>query len=73
MSSDLLESVRNNPEILLEFAQRLLDENNRNRELQSQINDLQPKANYFDHFMVKENAQIYEQQQKKLEYLNGNS
>ena len=53
MSSDLLESVRNNPEILLEFAQRLLDENNRNRELQSQINDLQPKANYFDHFMVK--------------------
>ena len=37
MSSDLLESVRNNPEILL----------------QSQINDLQPKANYFDHFMVK--------------------
>lgn len=30
MSSDLLESVRNNPEILLEFAQRLLDENNRN-------------------------------------------
>ena len=30
-----------------------MDENNRNRELQSQINDLQPKANYFDHFMVK--------------------
>ena len=57
MSSDLLESVRNNPEILLEFAQRLLDENNRNRELQSQINDLQPKANYFDHFMVK--APVY--------------
>lgn len=53
MTSNLLECIRNDPEILMEFAQRLLDENHRNRELRNQIKELQPKAKYFDHFMVK--------------------
>lgn len=52
MESNLLEQVKDNPELLLEFAERLLAENNRNRELQSRVNDMQPKADYFDHFTI---------------------
>lgn len=52
METDLLERVKDNPELLLEFAERLLAENNRNKELQNRVNDMQPKADYFDHFMV---------------------
>ncbi|MDO4523553.1 MAG: BRO family protein [Eubacteriales bacterium] len=51
MTNHLLEESRKNPEVLLEFAQRLLEENNRNKELQLQIEALQPKASYYDHFM----------------------
>ena len=53
METDLLNQVKDNPELLLEFAERLLAENNRNKELQNRVNDMQPKADYFDHFMVK--------------------
>ena len=36
----------------MEFAERLLAENNRNLELQNRVNDMQPKADYYDHFMI---------------------
>ena len=52
LETDLLERVKDNPELLLEFAERLLAENNRNRELQNHVNDMQPKADYYDHFMI---------------------
>ena len=48
LETDLLDRVKDNPELLLEFAERLLAENNRNRELQNRVNDMQPKADYFD-------------------------
>ncbi len=51
MTKNLLEESRKNPDVLLEFAHRLLEENNRNKELQSQIEELQPKASYYEHFM----------------------
>lgn len=44
LETDLLDRVKDNPELLLEFAERLLAENNRNRELQNRVNDMQPKA-----------------------------
>ena len=52
LETDLLERVKDNPELLLEFAERLLAENNRNRELQNRVKDMQPKADYYDHFMI---------------------
>lgn len=52
LETDLLDRVKDNPELLLEFAERLLAENNRNRELQNRVNDMQPKADYYDHFMI---------------------
>ena len=52
LETDLLERVKDNPELLLEFAERLLAENNRNRELQNRIKKMQPKADYYDHFMI---------------------
>ena len=47
-----VDRVKDNPELLLEFAERLLAENNRNRELQNRVKDMQPKADYYDHFMI---------------------
>ena len=52
LETDLLDRVKDNPELLLEFAERLLAENNRNRELQNRVKDMQPKADYYDHFMI---------------------
>ena len=52
LETDLLERVKDNPELLLEFAERLLAENHRNRELQNHVKDMQPKADYYDHFMI---------------------
>ena len=48
LETDLLDRVKDNPELLLEFAERLLAENNRNRELQNRVKDMQPKADYYD-------------------------
>ena len=44
LETDLLDRVKDNPELLLEFAERLLAENNRNRELQNRVKDMQPKG-----------------------------
>jgi hypothetical protein len=68
MESNLLEQVKDNPELLLEFAERLLVENNRNRELQSRVNDMQPKADYFDHFMVKGECTNIRTTAKEIEF-----
>ena len=43
LETDLLDRVKDNPELLLEFAERLLAENNRNRELQNRVKDMQPQ------------------------------
>lgn len=52
MEENLLERVKDDPEMLLKFAERLLVENNRARELEIQMIKMQPKADYFDHFVV---------------------
>ena len=54
LETDLLDRVKDNPELLLEFAERLLAENNRNRELQNRVKDMQPKADYYELFIVKD-------------------
>ena len=51
LETDLLDRVKDNPELLLEFAERLLAENNRNRELQNRVNDMQPKGYKYNHHM----------------------
>ena len=53
LETDLLDRVKDSPELLLEFAERLLAEKQSgNRELQNRVKDMQPKADYYDHFMI---------------------
>ena len=71
LETDLLDRVNDNPELLLEFAERLLAENNRNRELQNRVKDMQPKADYYDHFMITGECTNIRTTAKEIEFPSG--
>lgn len=53
VTDGLLERIKQDPEILMEFAENLVRERNRNQELTTTVQQLQVKADYYDHFMDK--------------------
>ena len=51
VTDGLLERIKQDPEMLMEFAERLVRERNKNRELTNTVQQMQVKADYYDHFM----------------------
>ena len=51
MTDSLLEQVAANPELILQLAQKLLEERQMRESLEHQLRAVQPKADYFDTFV----------------------
>ena len=56
MTASLLEQAAEKPEILLAFADQLLAEHEKNRQLSGEVERLRPKADFYDAFVHKENC-----------------
>lgn len=56
MTASLLEQAAEKPEILLAFADQLLAEHEKNRQLSGEVEWLRPKANFYDAFVHEENC-----------------
>lgn len=56
MTASLLEQAAEKPEILLAFADRLLAEHEKNRQLSGEVERLRPKADFYDAFVHEENC-----------------
>ena len=55
MTASLLEQAAEKPEILLAFADQLLAEHEKNRQLSGEVERLRPKADFYDAFVHEEN------------------
>ena len=56
MTASLLEQAAEKPEILLAFADQLLAEHEKNRQLSGEVERLRPKADFYDAFVHEENC-----------------
>ena len=56
MTASLLEQAAEKPEILLAFADQLLAEHEKNRQLSGEVDRLRPKADFYDAFVHGENC-----------------
>lgn len=56
MTASLLEQAAEKPEILLAFADQLLAEHEKNRQLFGEVERLRPKADFYDAFVHEENC-----------------
>ena len=56
MTASLLEQAAEKPEILLAFADQLLAEHEKNRQLSGEVERLRPKADFYDAFVHEEPA-----------------
>ena len=56
MTASLLEQAAEKPEILLAFADQLLAEYEKNRQLSGEVERLRPKADFYDAFVHEENC-----------------
>ena len=51
MTKSLLEQVLENPNLIYEFARRMLEEQQKNERLRQELDRAKPKADYYDAFM----------------------
>ena len=67
MTDSLLEQVAANPELILQLAQKLLEERQMRESLEHQLRAAQPKADYFDTFVNPDGCTNIRNTAKELE------
>ena len=56
MTKSLLEQVLENPNLIYEFARRMLEEQQKNERLRQELDRAKPKADYYDAFIHPESC-----------------
>ena len=67
MTDSLLDKVAANPELILQLAQKLLEERQMRESLEHQLRAVQPKADYFDTFVNPDGCTNIRNTAKELE------